>query len=145
MLDRVAEILHQARTKVAREINKAQVLAYWEIGREIVEFEQKGKARAEYGEELLKKLSADLSAKFGRGFSAENLRLMRKFYITYQKSKTLSWKSEDEKSQTVSVKSQICQTLSDKLNYFKENEKTEGENDPIGLILCARKDDIFAK
>ncbi|MDO9574967.1 MAG: DUF1016 N-terminal domain-containing protein, partial [bacterium] len=67
-----------------------------------------------YGEELLKKLSADLSAKFGRGFSAENLRLMRKFYITYQKSKTLSWKSEDEKSQTVSGKSEISQTVSDK-------------------------------
>ena len=101
LLERITEILNQARTKVIREINKAQVLAYWEIGREIVEFEQKGKVRAEYGEELLKRLSVDLSAKFGRGFSAENLRLMRKFYITYQKSKTLSWKSE------------ISQTLSD--------------------------------
>jgi len=59
LINRIAEILNQARTKVVREINKAQVLAYWEIGREIVEFEQKGKRRAEYGEELLKKLSAD--------------------------------------------------------------------------------------
>ncbi len=105
LLERIAEILNQAKTRVIREINRAQVLAYWAIGREIVEFEQKGKKRAEYGEKLLIKLSADLSAKFGRGFSAENLRLMRKFYITYQRSKTLSWKSEDEKSKTLSWKS----------------------------------------
>jgi len=47
LLDRVANILIEARTKIVREINKAQVLAYWEIGKEIVEFEQKGKARGE--------------------------------------------------------------------------------------------------
>lgn len=50
LLDRIANILVEARTKVVREINRAQVLAYWEIGREIVEFEQKGKSRGEYGE-----------------------------------------------------------------------------------------------
>ena len=55
LLGRIAEILAEARSKVVREINKAQVLAYWEIGKEIVEFEQKGKIRAEYGEELIKK------------------------------------------------------------------------------------------
>ena len=104
LLNRVAEILKHARSKALREINKAQVLAYWEIGREIVEFEQEGKTRAVYGEKLLVKLSKSLSAKFGRGFSAENLRLMRKFYITYQKSKTLSWKSGDERSKTPPAK-----------------------------------------
>jgi hypothetical protein len=113
LFDRVAKILVETRTKVVREINKTQVLAYWEIGREIVEFEQKGKVRAEYGEELLQKLSVDLIDNFGRGFSAENLRLMRKFYLTFGKSKTLSWKfNEEEKSQTPSAKSQISQTLS---------------------------------
>jgi hypothetical protein len=63
LLDRIADILVEARIKVVREINKAQVLAYWEIGREIIEFEQKGQLRAEYGEELLKELSAE-SGKF---------------------------------------------------------------------------------
>jgi len=116
LLNRVAEILNQARTKVVREINKVQVLAYWEIGREIVEFEQKGKARAKYGEELIKKLSADLSAKFGRGFSERNLEQMRKFYLTYsEKSQTLSAKSEEgRKYQGVSGKSKKSQTLSAK-------------------------------
>jgi predicted nuclease of restriction endonuclease-like (RecB) superfamily len=83
LFNRIAEILTEARSKVVREINKAQVFAYWEIGREIIEFEQKGKARAEYGEELLQKLSADLSSKFGKGFSVDNLQLMRRFYLTY--------------------------------------------------------------
>ena len=90
LIDRIAEILKEARTKVIREINRAQVLAYWEIGREIVEFEQKGKARAEYVVELIKKLSADLSAKFGRGFSRSNLQNMRLFYLAYPKCQTLS-------------------------------------------------------
>ena len=77
LLDRIPNILVEARTKVVREINKAQVLAYWKIGREIVEFERKGKIRAEYGEELIKRLSKDMTEKFGKGFSEMNLRNMR--------------------------------------------------------------------
>jgi hypothetical protein len=122
LLDRIAEILVEARTKVVKEINKAQVLAYWEIGREIVEFEQKGKVRAEYGEILLKKLSADMTAKFGRGFSRSNLQNMRLFYLAYPKCQTLSGKSTERqkyqtlsgKSETLSRKSAIPQTLSAK-------------------------------
>ena len=110
LLDRIGEILVKARTAVVREINKAQVLAYWEIGREIVEFEQKGKARAEYGEELLKRLSADLSAKFGKGFSERNLRNMRAFYLNFPIRQTVS--AESLKFQTQSGKSEISQTLS---------------------------------
>jgi len=110
LLDRIGEILVKARTAVVREINKAQVLAYWEIGREIVEFEQKGKARAEYGEELLKRLSADLSAKFGKGFSERNLRNMRAFYLNFPIRQTVS--AESLKFQTQSGKSGISQTLS---------------------------------
>jgi hypothetical protein len=61
LLDRIANILVEARAEVVREINKAQVLGYWEIGREMVEFEQKVKLRAEYGQRLLIKLSEDLT------------------------------------------------------------------------------------
>jgi hypothetical protein len=78
LLDRITTILFEARTKAVREINKAQVLAYWAIGREIVEFEQRGKIRAKskYGERVLIKLSEDLTPKFGRGFSVDNLQLI---------------------------------------------------------------------
>lgn len=94
LLDKIAGILVEARKKVIREINKSQVLAYWEIGREIVEFEQKGKTRAEYGEELIKKLSKDMTERFGKGFSKSNIFLMRQFYLTYpEKFQTVSGKS----------------------------------------------------
>jgi hypothetical protein len=106
LFNRIAEILTEARSKVVREINKAQVLCYWEIGREIIEFEQKGKIRAGYGEELLIKLSADLSAKFGRGFSVDNLQLMRRFYLTYP--------DKFQIYETASRKSIIHQTAFDK-------------------------------
>lgn len=108
LLERIGEILREARTKVVREINKAQVLAYWEIGREIVEFEQKGKIRAEYGEELIIKLSRDLTDKFGRGFSKSNVFLMRQFYLTYPKKfQTVSGKSlRTQKFQMTSGKSE---------------------------------------
>jgi predicted nuclease of restriction endonuclease-like (RecB) superfamily len=114
LLDKVAEILNQARSKVVREINKAQVLAYWEIGREIIEFEQKGKERADYGEELIVRLAKDMTQRFGRGFSKSNLFLMRQFYLTWPpKFQTLSGKSSKvQKFQTLSVKSQKQKTLS---------------------------------
>jgi predicted nuclease of restriction endonuclease-like (RecB) superfamily len=103
LIERLADIIHSARATAVRQINKAQALAYYEIGREIVEFEQKGKARAGYGEELIKRLSADMTKKFGKGFSEINLRNMRRFYLEFPM----------QIQQTVSVKSQIRQTVSD--------------------------------
>jgi len=107
LLDKIAGILVEAKKKVIREINKSQVLAYWAIGREIVEFEQKGKTRAEYGEELIKKLSKDMTEIFGKGFSKSNIFLMRQFYLTYpEKFQTVSGKSlMTQKFPTVSGKS----------------------------------------
>ena len=105
LLDRMVYILVEARTKVVREINKAQVLAYWEIGREMIEFQRKGKFRAEYEEELIMRLSKDMTEKFAKGFSAMNLRNMRRFYLELpiQIQQTLSVNSQ--KFQTPSVKS----------------------------------------
>jgi predicted nuclease of restriction endonuclease-like (RecB) superfamily len=107
LVDRIAEIFKQARAKAVREINRIQVLAYWEIGREIVEFEQKGKARAEYGEKLIKKLSKDMGKKLGRGFSEINLRNMRRFYLEFP----------IQIQQTSSVKSQINQGLAARTQF----------------------------
>jgi predicted nuclease of restriction endonuclease-like (RecB) superfamily len=76
-------ILNAARTTVARTVNSEMVRAYWLIGRAIFEEEQQGKARAGYGEALIKQLSAQLQSEFGRGFAAANLKYMRLFYLTY--------------------------------------------------------------
>ena len=99
LIKRLADIIHSSRATAVRQINKTQVLAYYEIGREIVEFEQKGKARAGYGEELMKRLSNDMTENFGRGFSEMNLRNMRRFYLEFpiQIQQTLSVKSSGER------------------------------------------------
>ncbi len=98
--NKVVDLLKEARKSVLRAVNKTMVYTYFEIGRIIVEEEQKGKTRAEYGKELLKGLSERLIKEFGKGFSVTNLKQMRQFYITYEKQQTMSVKSE--KGQTVS-------------------------------------------
>ena len=88
--NKVVELLKQARKSVVRTINKAMVYTYYEIGRIIVEEEQKGKSRAEYGKGLLKGLSEKLTKEFGKGFSVTNLKQMWQFYLTYEKGQTAS-------------------------------------------------------
>jgi predicted nuclease of restriction endonuclease-like (RecB) superfamily len=83
LLTSVVELLDQARRYSARSINAVMTTTYWEIGCRVVEHEQGGKRRAGYGEELIKRLAADLSARFGRGFSWRNLFLMREFYLKW--------------------------------------------------------------
>ncbi len=86
------ELLEQSRQTAARAVNAVMTATYWEMGRRIVEIEQGGTRRANYGEALLKHLAADLSARFGRGFSERNLDQMRLFYTKWQISQTLSAK-----------------------------------------------------
>jgi hypothetical protein len=109
LLSGVVSLIEEARRVSARTINAIMTATYWEIGRRVVENEQGGKRRAGYGEELLKKLSADLTGHFGRGFSSDNLENMRRFYMTYKAAKiseTPSRKLSKKKSETVSRKSQ---------------------------------------
>ncbi|MCH7771011.1 MAG: DUF1016 family protein [Bacteroidetes bacterium] len=104
----ISGVLEDARRISARSINAFLTAAYWNIGWKIIEFEQDGSHRAEYGDKLLKNLSADLSGKYGRGFSERNLEQMRLFYLTYPISQTLSAKSETK----LEKKTHISQTLS---------------------------------
>jgi predicted nuclease of restriction endonuclease-like (RecB) superfamily len=76
--------VNQARQKVIRSVNHEQVIAYWKIGQIIVEDEQKGQTKAEYGSTLIKILSTKLNHEFKRGFSVSNLRYMRQFYLIYK-------------------------------------------------------------
>ena len=87
---RIAEILERSRSFVATTVNTAMVKTYYEIGRIIVEDEQKGQIRSDYGKEVLKNLSKKLTEKFGKGFSTTNLKQMRDFYQTYQIGQTVS-------------------------------------------------------
>ena len=73
MLNRVAALIDEARRASARTVNALMTATYWSIGQHIVEFEQEGKSRANYGEEVVDQLAADLTARFGRGFTRSNL------------------------------------------------------------------------
>ena len=82
-LKSVSDVLVQARKNAKTAVNLSMVYAYYEIGIMIVEEEQHGENRAIYGKQLLKELSAYLTGQFGKGYSAENLKLMRRFYRIY--------------------------------------------------------------
>lgn len=114
IFQQVAELLQNARQQVLRTVNSTMTITYFEIGRIIVEEEQNGKDRAEYGKQLLKSLSKELTKDFGKGFSLRNLEQIRQFYMTYSKSESLSRILEIQKAQslTAEFKSQKTQTVS---------------------------------
>ena len=91
-------LLHAARAASIRSVNALMTATYWEIGRRIVEFEQRGVERAEYGEELIKQLARDLTRQFGRGFGAVNLSQMRRFYVEWQPQRIFQTPSEKSPS-----------------------------------------------
>lgn len=86
----IVELLNVARLTAARNVNAMMTASYWEIGRRIVEAEQKGKRRAGYGEQLIERLSADLTQQFGRGFSPDNLENMRRFFMAAARNRMLT-------------------------------------------------------
>lgn len=86
----IKTLLQDARNRVYQTINTTMTETYWQIGRRIVEEEQNGNQRAEYGKGLIKNLSHELMQEFGDGFSIDNLKNMRRFYLAYQKSETAS-------------------------------------------------------
>jgi predicted nuclease of restriction endonuclease-like (RecB) superfamily len=92
LFSKIAELIELARKQVVTAVNLAMVRTYYEIGRTIIDDEQAGNERAEYGKAILKGLSRKLTEKFGKGFSEDNLSNMRQFYLTYSISETLSRK-----------------------------------------------------
>lgn len=90
LINDIGNILVEARGTICREINTVMVDTYWNIGKYIVEYEQKGEERAEYGSNLLNRLSKDLTRLYGKGFGRSNLLYIRKLYLYFPKSGTLS-------------------------------------------------------
>ncbi len=95
LINEIGILLENARKNVASTVNAVLVETYWHIGKYIVEYEQQGGARAEYGSDLLNRLSSDLTLAYGKGFGRTNLQYMRKLYISFPKcgtvSRILSW------------------------------------------------------
>ncbi|HSC54519.1 MAG TPA: PDDEXK nuclease domain-containing protein [Phnomibacter sp.] len=89
-MNQIGDLLQKGREQVAQSVNTILVRTYWLVGRHIVEYEQGGKEKAEYGSFLFEQLSKDLTKRYGKGFSRANLLYMRKLYLTFSKSETLS-------------------------------------------------------
>ena len=123
----IRAVLEKARSSAYRAVNLAMVQAYWQIGYLIVEHEQEGKERAEYGKALLKKVSERLSSEFGKGFDVTNLRKMRQFYLLFSKRDAARLKSGKTKRDAM------------------RPESMEMENPTIGLILCSQKNEAVAR
>jgi predicted nuclease of restriction endonuclease-like (RecB) superfamily len=145
----IRNILEEARNKVYRAANFAMVQAYWQIGKSIVEEEQKGQGRAEYGKELIKKLSTKLRTEYGKGFTESNIKYMRQFYNTFKKSHALrgelSWthyrlllKVEEEQARKFYMTEAIecnwsTRTLERQINslYFERMVMSSKEGRPL--------------
>lgn len=121
----IVSLLQEARLQVVRNVNHTMVYTYFNIGKMIVEEEQNGKERAEYGKQLLKGLSQRLTEEFGKGFSVDSLEKMRLFFLTYSKSSTLSTNSDSE---------QISETLS-RISEVNEKSQTIFETKNPSFVL----------
>ena len=119
-ISQIKKILIDARKKSYIAINNSMIEAYWLIGKKIVEEEQNGNDRANYGEELLKNLSRELSKEFGKGFSITNLQNFRKFYVIYN-----DWQID---SNSENSEFPIQQTLSAKLSWSHYERLIRVEN-----------------
>ncbi|MFZ0520600.1 MAG: PDDEXK nuclease domain-containing protein [Candidatus Acidiferrales bacterium] len=112
-VSQLVAVLEQTRRNSARSINSIMTATYWEIGRRIVEHEQRGQKRAQYGKALLQRLAADLTSRFGKGFSERNLLAMREFFLAWSIPRTASAKLNEpgrtvdpqDNPQTASAKS----------------------------------------
>ncbi len=131
LLDVIGEIIINARRQVVQVIDTTQVSAYWRIGQSIVEYEQKGRSRAEYGDALIDRLSEDMRQRFGKGFSTTNLKMMRLFYQVFPIRQTVS--DESVPGSKASALKMIGQTSSDQFrpllgwSHYCELLKEDGD------------------
>lgn len=119
LFNRIVSILEEARSNVVRSVNTNMVLAYWLIGREIVQELQGGEERAEYGKQVIEKLSKQLTELYGQGFSEQSLQNFRRFYLVYENRIQILSPAGRESSETP-ISSPAGRELSDE--YFPVNE-----------------------
>ena len=136
---RIEALVVDARKKIASTVNVAMVYTYFEVGRYIVEDEQDGKTRAEYGKGILKGVSARLTANLGKGWSVDTLEKTRRFFLTFSKSATPQRiLAEGENSATVQRKFVY-------VNYYDRYVREDFEKPTIGILLCERKNDALVE
>ena len=138
LIETIGRLLERGRKETIRAVNVILVNTYWEIGKRIVEYEQKGKEKAEYGSKLLTKLSKDLRLKYGEGFSKSNVYLMRLFYLKYPKFQTLSGKlSWSHYAELLGVSDDLARSFYEK-QCIRENWSVRSLKRQINSMLFER-------
>ena len=160
LLSAIGHTIETARSNAVKVFNAQLVKANWEIGRHIVEFEQQGKERAEYGTDLLARLSKDLKLRYGKGFGRRNILDMRRFYLAYQKWQTVSAKlSWSHYISLISVTDDIARsfyqkhTINDNLSVRELDRQIDSSlferlalsKDKKGVLLLAQKGNIISQ
>lgn len=157
-------IVEKGRQTAYASVNQAMVATYWQLGRHIVENEQGGAERAEYGRELIAKLAAELTAKFGKGYTARNLRNFRQFYLIFPQQEiwhtrvpNLTWshfrhllRVENDVAREWYLKEAVQEQWSvgqmDMYLQIYDNERKQPDDNPtIGIILCSETDGDVAR
>ena len=136
----IKDLLRKAKAGVMTTINVAMVYTYYEIGRRIVEQEQKGEDRAEYGKEIMQRLANSLSKEFGKGYSYRNLKLFRQFYLVYSKDDDICCVSQETNKMIFYIKNQIRQPLDAQSVFVSCETKQKGY---LTNVADDNKDMIF--
>lgn len=160
LLTSIGSTIENARAYASRIVNTTLVKTNWEIGRHIVEFEQQGQERAEYGSELLSRLSKDLTGKYGKGFGRRNILDMRRFYLAYPIWQTVSAKlSWSHYIVLMSITDNIARkfyekhTINDNLSVRELERQIDSSlferlalsKDKKGIMLLAKKGHVVSK
>lgn len=146
----IREIITLSRQRIYRMANSALLETYWQIGKIIVEDEQNGQAKAEYGKATLKNLSNQLTMEFGKGFDDSNLRNMRAFYKAFPIRDTLrhelSWSHYRLLSRLDSEQKRnyyLAESIAS--NWNSRELQRPDDNPSIGILLCSEKDETIVK
>ncbi len=126
LFDRVVTILERARTQVVHAVNSSMVIAYWLIGREIVQAIQGGDERAEYGKQIIKDLSVRLNKNYGKGFSTSNLWYFRQFYVVYSNREPMILHKACGESDSVEKLHKPCGVLDDLSLAVEKSDSIQG-------------------
>ncbi len=132
LIEQIGALVKSNQKRLVHTINTTITITYWQIGKYIVEFEQDGKERAEYGTSLLKNLSKDLTEQLGKGYSYRNLRLFRQFYVTFPMMQSLI--SQSENSDVEIWQSPIAKSYNDFWNTLSTKSKLAVEK---ALLRCS--------
>ena len=162
LIDDVRSIVESGLRKAYQNVNAITVLTYWQVGRRIVEEEQQGERRAEYGAQIINVLSANLRRTYAKGYTSRDLRAYRQFYlcfndleIWYSRVPNLTWThfrtllsvtNNDARYWYVKEASrQDVGQMDMYVRMFDDLKRTEGDNPTIGLLLCSETSEDIAR